>query len=125
MTKKELAQLYYLNREIMSDTEELVNLKIESRKLKGGELTKRREKMIKRREENLVEKIRSCTDLRDKAKKFIDSVDDSLTRQVLYCRYSKCMTWQQVAYAVGGRNTSDGVRKIAARYLSKIEKEHR
>ncbi len=121
MTKKELMQLYYLNREILNKTEELVNLKIESKKLKNGEPDKRREKMVKRREEDLVGKIKSCTSLRDKARRFIDSIEDSLTRQVFEYRYSKCMTWQQVAYCIGGGNTGDGVRKIAERYLKKIE----
>ncbi len=122
MTKKELGQLYYLNREIMTSTEELVNLKIESRKMQGNDWRKRRENMIKRREDELVEKIRKCSELRDRAKKFIDSIDDSLTRQVFYLRYSKCMTWQQVAGAIGGRNTNEGVRKIVERYLKKQEK---
>ncbi len=121
MTKKELAQLYYLNREIMNSTEELVELKLECRRLKNGDMDRRRENMIKRREEKLVKKIRACSDLRDRARRFIDSIDDSLTRQVFYCRYSKCMTWQQVAYAVGGGNTNDSVRKIAVRYLEKLQ----
>lgn len=123
MTKKELMQLYYLNREILNSTEELVNIKMESRRLKNGEISKRREKMIKRREDELVNKIRACTDLRNRASAFIESIDDSLTRQVFYCRFSKCMTWQQVAYAVGGKNTNDGVRKIAERYLIKLGKK--
>ena len=121
MTKKELMQLYYLNREILRSTEELVDIKMESRKLKNGELGKRREKMINRREEELLKKIRACTDLRNRASAFIESIDDSLTRQIFYCRFSRCMTWQQVAYEVGGRNTNDGVRKIAERYLKKLE----
>ena len=120
MTKKELVQLYYLNREIMHDTEELVNLKIESRAIGEGEWEKRKEKMISKREKELVAKIRACTGLRDKVKAFIDSVDDSLVRQVLHYRYSKCMTWRQVAYVIGGRNTEESVRKIAERYLKKM-----
>ncbi len=121
MTKKELTQLYYLNREIMNNTEELVNLKLECKRLKSGEFDKRRLKRIRRREEDLVKKIRSCTGLRDKANKFIAAIDDSLTRQVFEYRYSRCMTWQQVAYSIGGGNTRDGVRKIAERYLKKLE----
>ena len=121
MTKKELMQLYYLNREILRSTEELVDIKIESRELKNGSLGKRREKMIKKREDALLSKIQDCTDLRDKANAFIESIDDSLTRQIFYCRFSRCMTWQQVAYEVGGGNTNDGVRKIAERYLKKLE----
>ncbi|MBR5155171.1 MAG: hypothetical protein IKW62_01640 [Clostridia bacterium] len=123
MTKKELMQLYYLNREIMYDMEELVNLKIENRGLKTGAWEKRREKMIKKREAELVTKIHSCTELRDRVKRFIDSIEDSLTRQVFYYRYSKCMTWRQVAYMIGGGNSDEGVRKIAERYLKKIEKK--
>ncbi len=122
MTKKELMQLYYLNREILTSTEELVNLKIEGKKMMNSGYGKRRERMIQRREEELIKKIRNCTDLRDRAKTFIEAIDDSLTRQVLYCRFSKCMTWQQVAFAVGGKNTSDSVRKIAERYLKKTER---
>lgn len=120
MTKKELVQLYYLNREIMHDTEELVNLKIENRGTAETEWEKRKEGMIKKREKELVLKIRSCTELRDKVKGFIDGVDDSLVRQVLHYRYSKCMTWRQVAYVIGGRNTEESVRKIAERYLKKM-----
>ena len=120
MTKKELMQLYYLNREIMHDTEELVNLKIENRGIGMSEWDKKKEAIIKKREKELVLKIRSCTVLRDKVKDFIDSIDDSLVRQVLYYRYSKCMTWRQVAYVIGGRNTEESVRKIAERYLKKM-----
>ena len=120
MTKKELTQLYYLNREIMHDTEELVNLKIENRGTAETEWEKRKERMIRKREKELVLKIRSCTELRDKVKGFIDAIDDSLVRQVLHYRYSKCMTWRQVAYVIGGRNTEESVRKIAERYLKKM-----
>lgn len=123
MTKKELTQLYYLNREIMHDTEELVNLKIENRSTAETEWEMRKERMIRKREKELVLKIRSCTELRDKVKGFIDAIDDSLVRQVLHYRYSKCMTWRQVAYVIGGRNTEESVRKIAERYLKKMRIE--
>ena len=36
MTKEKLRQLYYLNREIINDTEELVELKIKARKSKNS-----------------------------------------------------------------------------------------
>ena len=48
MTKKELMQLYYLNREIMHDTEELVNLKIENRGIGMSEWDKKKEAIIKK-----------------------------------------------------------------------------
>ena len=121
MTKDEFTQLYYLNRGIMRNTEELVNLKIATKRLKNGGFDKRRVAMIKRREDDLVQRIRTASALRDKAKKFIELIDDNLTRKVFEYRYSKCMTWKQVARSIGGGNTSDGVRKIAERYLSRLK----
>ena len=115
MTKKELMQCYYLNREIMHDTEELVNLKIKKRG--DGAFLFHDEEEIKRPEMVIVEKIRRCTALKKRIDKFLDSVDDSLTRQIFYYRYVKCMSWKKVSYMTGGYNSEDGVRKIAERYL--------
>ncbi|MBQ9757156.1 MAG: hypothetical protein IJW15_01905 [Clostridia bacterium] len=117
MTKKELMQIYYLNREIMHDTEELVNLKIEARQSEKGNRYAREN--IKERERIIVEKIRRCSELKERIDKFLSSIDDSLTRQVFYYRYVKCMTWKKVAYMTGGYNSEEGVRKIAERYLKK------
>ena len=114
MTKKELMQCYYLNREIMHDTEELVNLKILAR---GDDGIVTDEEEIKRQERVIVEKIRSCNQLKARIDKFLNSIDDSLTRQIFYYRYVKCMSWKKVSYMTGGYNSEEGVRKIAERYL--------
>ncbi|MBO4941675.1 MAG: hypothetical protein J6D15_05690 [Clostridia bacterium] len=117
MTKKELMQIYYLNREIMNDTEELVNLKIEARQNenKGTFMASN----IKEREQKIVTKIRKCSELKERIDKFLESIDDSLTRQIFYYRYVKCMSWKKVSYMTGGYNSEEGVRKIAERYLAK------
>lgn len=129
MTKKELMQLYYLNREIMHDTEELVNMKIETRGATGRAWAKAKEEEIKKRERLIIKKIRSCTKLRDEIESFINAIDDSFIRQIFHYRYVKSMTWSQVAYMIGGYNTAECVRKMAERYLKKMEvmdekKEH-
>ena len=121
MTKKELMQLFYLNREIMNDTEELVKLKIRCRTCGDTEWGKAEEALILEREQEIVEKIKRCKALRKKINDFINSVDDSLTRQILYYRYGKCMTWKKVAHMTGGYNTEDNVRRIAERYLKSLE----
>ena len=115
MTKKELNQLYYLNREIINKTEELVNLKIKLRDNPdwvnfGGE-------NIRNYEKELVEKIRECRAIKKKIEKFMNGIEDSFTRQIFYYRYAKGMTWKKVAYMTGGCNTEESVRKIAERYL--------
>ena len=54
--------------------------------------------------------------------RFVSSISDSLTRRIFELRYIKgdyCPSWNAVAFAVGGGNTADGVRKIATRYLKK------
>ncbi len=121
MTKKELMQCYYLNREIMHDTEELINLKILARGDDGGFVTDEEE--IKKQERLIVEKIRRCNQLKARIDKFLNSIDDSLTRQIFYYRYVKCMSWKKVSYMTGGYNSEEGVRKIAERYLKSLIKE--
>ena len=119
MTKQELMQIYHLNREIMHDTEELVNLKIKSRDCEKGHWNKVSEELIAKREAELVKKIRRCTVLRNEIDKFINTIEDSCTRQIFEYRYIRCMSWKQVAYMAGGYSSEDGVRKIAERYLKK------
>lgn len=54
--------------------------------------------------------------------RFVSSISDSQTRRIFELRYIKgdyCPSWNAVAFAVGGGNTADGVRKIAKRYLKK------
>lgn len=115
MTREKLRQLYYLNREIINDTEELVELKIKARKGKSSE------KLVEEQEKRLVEKIRRCKKLKIEINEFIDGIEDSLMRQIMYYRYEKCMSWRKVAFMVGGSNTEDGVRMLAHRYLKKFE----
>ncbi len=123
MTKNELRQLFYLNREILQKTEELVEMKIKSRSDGGTAWDKRREKEIAKREAEVLERVQACKAKRRRIKKFINDIDDSFTRQIFYYRYVKCMTWQQVAYMTGGYNSADCVRKIAERYLEKYSKD--
>ena len=119
MTKKELRQLYYLNREIMNDTEELLDLKFERKCSGDSRWGKRQEKMIAVREKEIVEKIRRCQGLKNKIRTYINSIDDSFVRQIFQYRFIKCLPWRNVAYMVGGGNTPDSVRKIVDRYLNK------
>ncbi len=121
MTKKELMQCYYLNREIMHDTEELINLKILARGEDGSFAADEDE--IKRQEKAIVEKIRRCNQIKVRIDKFLNSIDDSLTRQIFYYRYVRCMSWKKVSYMTGGYNSEDGVRKIAERYLKSLNKD--
>ncbi len=50
----------------------------------------------------------------------INSVEDSRMRRILTYRYIDEMSWQQVAWKIGGRNTANGIRMSVDRYLNNI-----
>lgn len=50
---------------------------------------------------------------------YIDTIEDAQTRMIFRLRFVHCMTWSQVAKAIGGRNTANSVKLICYRYLDK------
>lgn len=50
--------------------------------------------------------------------RYIDTIEDDQTRMVFRLRFLHCMTWPQVAKAIGGRNTANSVKLICHRYLN-------
>ena len=48
---------------------------------------------------------------------YIQTIDDSLMRQIMYHRHVLCMKWNEVAMTIGGGNTEDSVRKAHDRFL--------
>lgn len=112
VTKKELSQLYDLNREIEQQQRSLQELESalqgKPAKISGIPLNF-----------NLREEAPDCqsdiADLRElisiniakcwyelkKINKFIDSVEDSKMRQILRLRYINGLTWQQIAFSIG------------------------
>lgn len=48
---------------------------------------------------------------------YIANIDDPLVRRIMVARYIECLSWEGVARKLGGRNTSESVRKICERWL--------
>ncbi len=118
MTKKELSQLYGLNREIDQLTAQVA---LQEQKLKNhnGESDRAA----------LEESVAILHNLRERAAleykrlmREIGEVEDSITRQVLMLRYVNGLSWRKVALCMGGDNTSDGVRMVAMRYIKSQKK---
>lgn len=65
----------------------------------------------------LDKKVAELIERKHVAFEFVAGIKDSQTRQIIFLRFIKGMTWGQVALKVGGGNTSDGVRKRAVRYI--------
>ena len=130
MTKSDLEQIYYLNRELKLWETELERVRCKS--LVGSPLpgnshgsgvsdkvADRAERIIEL-ENRIIAKQDEIQRLRDNAVEYIYSIPDSLTRQIIYYRCVSLMSWRRVAYEVGGNNTPDGVRMIYNRFMDKI-----
>lgn len=143
MTRQELKTLYHLNREIEQHQRHIEELKdlLESRhrttdtvrgsaaeypfterifKIEGTENTSEARAVMRELEKTRalvgVLKRQAAREYR-RILKWVDSIDDAQTREIVVLRYVNGLPWQQVAASVGGGNTADSVRKVAARYL--------
>ena len=129
MTKKELSQLYWLNREIEEQQRRLEELE--------GIATSSTANITGMPKGNGVsDKVASCVaeiiDLKglidlnikkcfyelNRLNRYIDTIDDSQVRMILSLRYINGLNWTQIAASIGG-NTSDSVRMIHNRFLEK------
>lgn len=115
MTKEWLSGVARLRRDIMRDSARLVGMK------NGAMQKSRSESMcsVLELEEKIRKKSAECARLQSEINKLIDGIDDSLTRQVFYFRYVKCLPWKKVSHMTGGLIGEDGVRKVAERYLKR------
>lgn len=127
MTKKEISQVYFLNREIEMWQRELEQLRsggLQSPKLNGmpraGKISDptgdkaSEEANIELMIESLLERVKFA---RKEIYNYISSLDDSLLRQIIMYRCVSLCKWGEVAIYVGGNNTAESVRKIFDRHF--------
>lgn len=128
MTKKELSQLYYLNREIERDKARLAELEAAAQpgaqKITGmpsagcvGDKIGDYAAEIADLKGIIAANIQRCYYELNRLNRYINSVEDSQMRMILSLRYINGLSWLQVAASVGGGNTADGLRKSHNRYL--------
>lgn len=132
MTKKEADQLYYLNKEIGMWQRALAAERSKSL-VQGQRLThissgnkvfanEVAHKAMRELEiENRIKELEYRTaEEKLKILKYIESLDSSIDRQIVWLRAACCHTWRSVAAEVGGYNSEDSVRR---RYERLFEKE--
>lgn len=127
MTKKELSQLYYLNREIEQEKRRKHELEDAATntasKISGlPHVSGISDKTAIAAEiadcEKIIEaKIQQSVAEYNRLNRYILSIDDSLIRQIMQYRFISGLSWTQVAFRIGGDNTADGVRMICNRWL--------
>lgn len=134
MNKEQLKQLQYLKSEVEIIKSQIENLDytIATDKVKGSSAHfpyiersftiegidyEEYNRKVERLQRKLNRRIDDLMDLLEDINSYIESIDDSLIRQVITLRFVNGLTWEQVAQSIGGNNTPDSVRKVAERFL--------
>ena len=129
MTKKELSQLYYLQREIASDEARIAVLEAAATgttaKISGmpggGKISDKTAIAAEIADlRSIIESKRNmCVAHYNQIMRYVAGIDDSLIRQIITYRHIDMMKWRDIAQKIGGGNSEDGLRKIYARHLGK------
>ena len=128
MTREELKQIYYINKEIKMWQRELDRLQckslIGSQNLDGmpkgsGTSDKVADLVIEREEvsEIINGKLAEIQVQRKRIMNYINGIDDSLLRQIMFLRNVSCMNWNQVARELN--STENCVKQIYSRHFRK------
>jgi len=128
LNKKELSQLYSLNKEIEQEKKRLTDLEAAAAgvavNIKGlphiGIVSDKTAIAAEIADcKAIIEaKVQACIAEYNRINRYIASVDNSLMRQVLTLRFVDGLSWDQVACNIGGKNTEDSIRKACERFLN-------
>jgi hypothetical protein len=128
LTKDELKQIYYINKEIKMWQKELERLQCKSL-VKGQEITdmpfgsgtsdKVADLAVEIADVQAIirGKLAEIQLQRKKIIEYISNIEDSLLRQIVFLRNVSCMNWNQVAKELG--STENCVKQIYSRYFRK------
>ena len=130
MTKEELKQINQLNREIKMWQKELNRLQCRSL-IKGQEITGM--PFVTGASDKVGDLVAQIADTeavirgilarvqieRRKILEYIDSIDDSIARQVIFLKCVSGLNWYQIARELGQGYTADAVKQIYYRRLKK------
>jgi len=126
----DFSQLHYLNREIESDRERVLELEaiacgtgrsIAGLPHGGGVADKTAIAAEIADIKAVIEKkiMRAAAEYK-RLVGVIEAVDDSYMRLILMARHVDGLSWENVAIQLGGGNTGDGVRMAHGRFLKKM-----
>lgn len=107
MTKRELAQYYYLDKEISA----------ERRRLAGLELMQAPEDELDETRRVIQCKLEEAEIMRQRILREIMEIDDIFLRQIFLMRHVDLLSWATIAMRIGGDNTPDGIRMAHDRYV--------
>lgn len=122
MTKKELSQLYWLNREIAEEKRKLAELEVaaagSTAKITGlPHVTGAHDKigdlaiLIAEQRDLIDLKVRQSVIEYNRLNRYINGIEDAQMRMILSMRYVNGLSWQQVAFSIGESDESYPRRK--------------
>lgn len=136
MTREEINQIYYIDREIEMWKRQLADLKqggkIKAQTITGmphantnltADPTGEEAGRILEIEEIIQRKLEQIQEQKKIVYAYIATLEDSLMRQIIMHRCITLCSWQEVAMYVGGGNTADSVRMKFNRHFDEEEKE--
>jgi len=134
MTKKELSQLYYLNREIIGLQNRIHELECLATsctsKITGMPHVQGAYDKLGRYAAEIADlkclldlSLKRCFYELNRLNRYIESIADSEIRQILSLRYVNGLSWNQIANSINVDATEDSVRKRHDRYLKYKSKE--
>ena len=100
MTKRELQQYYYLDKEITAERLRLAELEL--LQAPDGEIGETRRVIMCKLEEAEIMKQRILREIME--------INDAFLRQIFVMRHVDLLSWAAIAVRIGGDNTPDGVR---------------
>ena len=134
MDKEELNQIYYLSKEIEMWRKALNRLQsmslLPSQEITGmpfgtGKSDKVGNLAVSELDiQNKIEELQNkAIEQQGKLIGYIQTIDDSLMRQIMYHRHVLCMKWKEVARAMEFKNTPDNLRIMHDRFLEEKEEK--
>ncbi|MBR5129212.1 MAG: hypothetical protein IKU67_04065 [Firmicutes bacterium] len=137
MTNEVLKQFKYQEKEVKMWEKELKKIRDEKEREErmagcllnkyraAGQAGKEHIRLLPEVEKEIEEIIEDRLEKLQKAKKdaiaYINEIEDSYMRQVVFMRIVLGMKWKQIASEMGGSNTEDSVRRAYSRFLRKKE----
>ncbi|WP_411679874.1 hypothetical protein [Clostridium thailandense] len=130
MTKQELSQLYYLNREIEQLKNRITELECvatsTSSRITGmphasgiSDKVGKYAAEIADLKELLDLNLKKCFYELNRLNRYIESIDNSELRMILSLRYINGLSWEQVAVSISPYASGESVRKAHERFLRK------
>lgn len=130
MTKKELSQLYCLNREIVEQQRRLTELEDLATSCTSHITGMPRVEGISDKVATYTAEISDLKSLLDlnlkkcffelnRLNRYINSIEDSEMRMILSLRYINGLCWEQVAASISPYASGESVRKAHDRFLAK------